>query len=396
MPRLRIIIVALLALVVIGFALTSVVAARVRARQHADWFQGKNLTLAPVVKGLKEPTFVVGSPDQKRLFILERAGRIKVADLEGNLQPAPFLDLSGNTSTSTEQGLLGLAFHPRFSENGYIYVDYTDTSSDVQVVRYTMSAANAPSVDPATARTVMTIKKHSKYHNGGMLAFGADGYLYIAIGDDEASEKAQELTNVYGKILRIDVDSAEPYAIPADNPFVNLPDARGETWVYGLRNPWRFSFDRATGDMWIADVGDAKEEEVDLVPAGTSGQNFGWPFLEGTLCADEQHCHDAGLVPPLVTYGHDMNCAVIGGYAYRGPTATGLTGTYVFGDLCTGGVFALRGTQEQGFSRAELGFQPIKISSFGEDTAGKVFVVDMQGGVIYEIMEGSVPPPRSG
>jgi glucose/arabinose dehydrogenase len=388
MPRLRLLIPAVLALAVMGIVATNVVAARVRARQHADWFEGKNLTLAPVVKGLKEPTLVVGAPDAKRYFVLERAGRIKVADLDGNLQPTPFLDLSATTSTSTEQGMLGLAFHPRYAENGYVYVDYTDNDSTVQIIRYTVSPPTANTVDPATAQTVMAIKKGSKYHNGGTLEFGRDGYLYISIGDDEGSEKAQDLSNIYGKILRVDVDSASPYAIPPDNPFVNRADAKGEIWVYGLRNPWRFSFDRANGDMWIGDVGDAREEEVDLVPSGTSGQNFGFPYLEGDLCMDETHCHDPGLVPPLATYGHDMNCAVMGGYVYRGPTAARLVGTYLFGDLCTGGVFALA---DPSSPRVELGFQPIKISSFGQDSAGDVYVVDMQGGVIYRVMDGSLP-----
>ncbi len=388
MPRLRILIPALLVLAAIGVGLTSVVAARVRARQHADWFEGKNLTLAPVVKGLKEPTLVVGAPDGKRFFILEREGRIKIANQNGELQPTPFLDLSQNTSTSTEQGLLGLAFHPDFGHNGFVYIDYTDNDNTVQIIRYTISPPSANTVDPSTAQTVIAIKKGSKYHNGGTLVFGPDGYLYISIGDDEGSEKAQDLTNIYGKLLRIDLDSAQPYSIPPDNPFVNRPDARGEIWAYGLRNPWRFSFDRANGDLWIADVGDAKQEEVDLVPAGTSGQNFGWPYLEGTLCVEEAHCNDAGLVAPLVTYGHDMTCAVIGGYVYRGPTVAALVGAYVFGDLCTGGVFAMRNASSP---RVELGFQPIKISSFGEDNAGDLYVVDMQGGIIYRVMDGSIP-----
>ena len=392
MPRLRFVIPALIVLAVVGVALTSVVAARVRARQQADWFVSRNLSLAPVVKGLQEPTFVAGSPDGQRYFILERAGRVKVADAKGSLQATPFLDLSQDTSTSTEQGMLGLAFHPNFATNGYLYVDYTDNNNTVQVIRYTVSPPTADHVDPSTAYTVMSIPKGSKYHNGGTLDFGPDGYLYISVGDDEGSEKAQGLDTLFGKILRIDVDSAQPYAIPPDNPFVNQPDARGEIWVYGLRNPWRFSFDRATGDLWIGDVGDARMEEIDLAPAGTSGQNYGWPFVEGTDCMDEGHCHDPRLVAPLVTYGHDMNCAVMGGYVYRGPTATNLTGTYLFGDLCTGGVFALRGTSAAGFSRAELGFQPIKIASFGEDTAGDVYVADMQGGAIYRVMDGSVPP----
>jgi glucose/arabinose dehydrogenase len=238
---------------------------------------------------------------------------------------------------------------------------------------------------------VLALRKGSKFHNGGTLVFGADGYLYVSLGDDLGTESAQDLGSLFGKILRIDVDSGEPYAIPSSNPFASQPGARGEIWVYGFRNPWRFSFDRSNGDLWIGDVGEAKQEEVDLAPAGTSGQNYGWPILEGTMCLREAHCRTDGLVPPLVTYGHDMTCAVTAGYVYRGPTATALTGTYIFGDLCTGGVFALRGSVETGWQRVELGFQPIKISSFGEDPEGEVYVVDLQGGVIYRVMNGSLP-----
>ena len=305
----------LVVVVVGGVVLTNVVMARARALAQADWFVGKNLTLAPVVKGLKEPTFVAGPPDgSKRLFMLEREGRVRVADANGQLRPTPFLDLSENTSTSTEEGMLGLAFHPSFAQNGYVYVDYTAIDASVQIVRYTVSPSQPDQVDPATAQTVMAIHKQSKYHNGGTLAFGPDGYLYISVGDDESSEQAQLLTSVYGKILRIDVDSAQPYAIPPTNPFVNQPGARGEIWSYGFRNPWRFSFDRTTGDMWIGDVGDAKWEEVDFQPASShGGENYGWPMNEGNECVDPEHCHDPGLVAPLVTYGHNMTCAIMGG-----------------------------------------------------------------------------------
>ena len=384
----RLVILGVAEVAIAGIVLAGAVLARARARAQSDWFQGKNLTLAPVVKGLKEPTLVVGPPDgSKRFFVLERAGRVRIADANGQLKPTPFLDLAEDTSTSTEQGLLGLAFHPAFAQNGYVYIDYTAADSTVRIVRYTVTPDHPDQVDPATAQTVMEVRKQSKYHNGGTLEFGADGYLYVSLGDDEQSEKAQDRTSILGKILRIDVDSAEPYAVPPSNPFVNQAGARGEIWSYGFRNPWRFSFDRSTGEMWIGDVGDAKLEEVDF----QGGENYGWPMLEGSECVIAEQCHDPGLVAPLVTYGHDMNCALMGGYVYRGATAPGLVGSYLFGDLCTGGVFTLRGSAEQGWKRLELGFQPIKIDSFGEDPSGDVYVVDMQGGVIYRIMDGAVP-----
>src|ERR1700730_9620084 len=224
MPRFGLVLVGLVVVVAGGVVLTNVVMARARALAQADWFVGKNLTLAPVVKGLKEPTFVAGPPDgSKRLFVLEREGRVRVADANGQLKLTPFLDVSQNTSTSTEEGMLGLAFDPAFAQNGFVYVDYTANDASVQVVRYTVSPGQPDQVDPATAQTGMAIPKQSKYHNGGTLAFGPDGYLYISLGDDEASEQAQLLTSIYGKILRIDVESAQPYAVPPTNPFVSTP-----------------------------------------------------------------------------------------------------------------------------------------------------------------------------
>jgi glucose/arabinose dehydrogenase len=393
MRRVRFLIPGVVVLALVAAVVADLVVTRVRARAQSDWLQGKNLTLAPVLKGLKEPTFAAWPPDgTKRLFVLERGGRVRIADEDGTLHPTPLLDLSDNTSTGTEEGLLGLAFDPAFNQNGYLYIDYTANDASVQITRYTLAPGQPDRIDPSTAFTVMSIPKRSKYHNGGTLAFGPDSYLYISLGDDEASEEAQNVTSIYGKILRIDVSSSEPYAIPPSNPFVGQPGARGEVWSYGLRNPWRFSFDRQTGDMWIADVGDAKWEEVDMQPAAShGGENYGWPYLEGTICVDPEHCHDPQLVAPLVTYGHNMNCAVMGGYVYRGATVAALDGRYLFGDLCTGGVFTLTGDPQQGWKRVELGFNPIKIDSFAEDLTGDVYVVDMQGGVLYRVVDGSVP-----
>jgi glucose/arabinose dehydrogenase len=393
MPRLRTLVPALILLAIIAVVGADLAVTRVRARAQSDWLVGKNLSLAPVVKGLKEPTFVAWLPDGSgRMVVLERAGRIRLADADGTLHPTPVLDLSDNTSTSTEQGLLGLAFDPNFSQNGYLYIDYTANDASVQVVRYTLSPGQPDQVDPSTAFTIMSIPKRSKVHNGGTLLFGPDGYLYISVGDDDAADQAQLLTSIYGKILRVDVDAAQPYAIPPSNPFVDRPGARAEIWSYGFRNPWRFSFDRASSDLWIGDVGDAKWEEVDMQPAGSrGGDNYGWPNFEGSECTMPDHCQDAPFVQPLVTYGHNMNCAVIGGYVYRGPSVAAFAGRYLFGDLCTGGVFTITGDAQHGWNRVEIGFNPIKIDSFAEDPAGDVYVVDMQGGVIYRIAEGSIP-----
>ncbi|MBV9582051.1 MAG: PQQ-dependent sugar dehydrogenase [Chloroflexi bacterium] len=393
MPRLRLIIPVVLVLVVIGAVAADLAVTRARAHAQSDWLVSKNLSLAPVIKGLTEPTLVAWPPDgSNRMFVLERAGRVRVADADGTLHPTPFLDISDNTSTSTEEGLIGLAFDPNYSQNGYMYIDYTANDASVNIVRYTVAPGQPNQVDPSTATTVMSIPKRSKFHNGGTLAFGPDGYLYVSVGDDETSQEAQSVSSIFGKILRIDVDSAQPYAVPPTNPFVDTPGARTEIWSYGFRNPWRFSFDRATGDLWVGDVGDAKWEEVDMQPASShGGENYGWPYYEGAECEFQDHCQDPGLVPPLVTYGHNMTCAIMGGYVYRGANVPAFSGKYLFGDLCTGGVFTMTGDAQQGWTRVELGFSPIKIDSFAEDPAGEVYVVDMQGGVIYRIAAGSMP-----
>jgi glucose/arabinose dehydrogenase len=367
--------------------------------QPADVYISKNLTLSPVVTGLAEPTFVAWPADgSQRAFILERGGLIRIADAKGQLSPMLFLDLSQQISTSNEEGLLGLAFDPGFAQNGYLYVDYTAVDQSVQVVRYTAAAEHPDYVDPATAETVLSVPKRTKYHQAGMLDFGPDGYLYVAVGDDEQSDRAQDLGVLTGKILRLDVDSAQPYAIPPSNPFVGS-EARGEVWDYGLRNPWRFSFDRATGDLWIGDVHHVDEgpggqnnwESVEFQPAGQGGLNFGFP-AHLFRCSDVAHCEADGVTEPVTQYGHQMNCSITGGYVYRGSAIPGLVGAYVFGDLCTGGVFAIRGSSTQPWSKQlELGFQPIKISSFGEDLSGELYVVDIQGGAIYRISEASLP-----
>jgi glucose/arabinose dehydrogenase len=245
----------------------------------------------------------------------------------------------------------------------------------------------------------MNIPKRSKYHQAGMLEFGPDGDLYISVGDDEQSNRSQDLGVLTGKILRLDVDSAQPYVIPPTNPFADT-DARGEIWSYGLRNPWRFSFDRSTGDMWIGDVhhvddgpgSDSNWESVEFQPAGAAGLNYGFPMRATFHCADIASCRPPDVTLPVTQFDHNMKCSITGGYVYRGSAIPALTGAYVFGDLCTGGVFALRGRAPQPWSnQLELGYEPIKISSFGEDPSGELYVADIQGGVIYRITDASLP-----
>jgi len=390
---------------VIGAALVALVVAalvvpRVRARQQAGWLDSDHVTLEPVITGLREPTYVGWPPDGSgRAFVLERGGLIRVAGADGQLQSMPFLDLSQVVSLGTEEGLVGLAFDPNFAQNGHVYVDYTAKDWSINVVRYTASADHPDVVDPATAEVVLNIPKQSEYHQAGMLDFGPDGYLYVSVGDDNQSQRAQDLGVLTGKILRIDVDSGQqPYAIPSTNPFIDS-DARGEIWAYGLRNPWRFSFDRTTGDMWIGDVhhiddgpgSDNNWESVEFQPAGTSGLNYGFPMRATFHCADIASCRPPGVTLPVTQFDHNMRCSITGGYVYRGSAVPGLVGAYIFGDLCTGGIFAVRGSAAQPWSsQLELGYQPIKVSSFGEDPSGEVYVVDLQGGEVYRIADGSL------
>ncbi len=387
--------------VVIGALLSGAVIQRVRAREALpDVFTSRNLTLAPVVRGLTEPVYVVAPPDgTNRMFIVERGGLVRIADSNGELSPKPFLDVTEQLASSNDGGLLGLAFHPRFAENGYVYAAYTALDWSLRVVRYTVAARDPDAADASTAHTILVVPKQSLYDNAGMLAFGPDGYLYIGVGDDQVSEQAQDLGVLTGKILRLDVDSGDPYAIPLSNPFTN-GRGRPEVWAYGLRNPSRFSFDRATGDLWIGDIhhvdegqaGHASWESVEFQPAQSpGGENFGFP-AHFFGCVDVATCQPPGVAGPVVQYDHNMNCSVTGGYVYRGSAVPALFGAYIFGDYCTGGVFAVHGNPNLGWSsRLELGYQPIKISSFGEDAAGELYVADSQGGTIYRATGGSLP-----
>jgi glucose/arabinose dehydrogenase len=283
-----------------------------------------------------------------------------------------------------------------------VYVSYTALDWSLQVVRYSVSADHPDTTDQSSAHLILSVPMHSLYDTGGMLAFGPDGYLYIGVGDDQTSESAQDPRSLTGKILRLDVDSSDPYAIPPTNPVAE--GARAEIWAYGLRNPARFSFDRVNGDLWIGDVHHVDEdsdrggkwESVEFQPAGSSGgENFGSPahFFH---CLDAPNCRPTGVTPPVVGYDHNMNCSVTGGYVYRGTAAPGLAGTYIFGDYCTGGVFAVRGSAESGWSgRLELAYQPIKISSFGEDATGELYVVDSQSGTVFRVTGGALPEPSS-
>jgi glucose/arabinose dehydrogenase len=344
---------------------------------------GAAVRLAPVLDGLDNPDFVTNARDgSHRLFVIEQPGVIRVLSLGASISVV-FLDITDRVLFGGERGLLGLAFHPQFSSNGRVFVDYTRKPDGATVIaEYRVSAAN-PSVADGGETVLLVIPQPFANHNGGMVEFGPDGFLYIAMGDggsgNDPGNRAQNVNDLLGKILRIDVDHSAgglPYSVPADNPFVGVAASRGEIFAYGLRNPFRISFDRATGDLYAGDVGQGAVEEIDIV---RNGGNYGWRIWEGSTCTgnDPNSCSTAGFEFPIAEYGHTGGrCAVIGGYVYRGSAATLPAGSYVYGDLCTGEIFVL----ENGSPRVLLD-SGLSLASFGEDEAGEIYAVSTDGSV---------------
>jgi glucose/arabinose dehydrogenase len=346
------------------------------------------LTARLVVSGLSSPLNLQSAPgDRDRLYVVEQGGRIRIVR-GGQLQSTPFLDLSGRISSGGEQGLLGLAFHPQFATNRRFFVNYTDRAGDTHVSEF--QATSADQADPASERLLLFVAQPFANHNGGGLAFGRDGKLYIGLGDGGSGGdplgNGQSLGTLLGKMLRIDVDSGTPYAIPSDNPFVGSPGALPEIWAYGLRNPFRFSFDRSNGDLYIGDVGQNRVEEIDVHP-GTQpgGQNYGWNRTEGSQCYNPPNgCNRTGITFPVYEYGHGEGCAVTGGVVYRGCRMPDLAGTYFFGDYCSGFVrsFRLVNGQTTDVRDWTAGLSGIdSVTSFGTDADGEVYVVDYDGEV---------------
>jgi glucose/arabinose dehydrogenase len=328
-----------------------------------------------IVSGLQRPVDLQAD-GSGRLFIVEKPGRIRILE-EGQLLDQPFLDITDRVgSDGNEQGLLGLAFHPQYSQNGRFFVNYTNTSGDTEIARFQVSG-DPNSADPDSEVRLLGVDQPYPNHNGGVLAFGPDGYLYAGLGDGGAAGdpqgNAQKTDTLLGKVLRIDVDSAEPYAIPFDNPFGN------EVWAYGLRNPWRMSFDRATGDLYIGDVGQGAWEEIDYLPAGSAGgTNFGWDFREGAH--DYEGGGPDGMVDPVAEYSHpEGGCSVTGGYVYRGAMPE-WNGIYLYGDYCTGLVWGLIRSND-GWQKQLLFDMDVTITSFGQDEAGEVYLVSDTGSV---------------
>lgn len=351
-----------------------------------------NIALEPLPPTFSRPTHVTHAGDGSgRLFVTEQAGQIWVVR-DGNR--TLFLDLLALVGArGNEQGLLSIAFHPRFAETGAFFVNYTDRNGSTVVARYAVDPSNPDQADPSSAQVLLTIEQPAPNHNGGLLKFGPDGYLYIGTGDGGAAGdpwgNGQSLTTMLGKILRIDVDGATPYSVPADNPFVGQTDVRPEIWAWGLRNPWRFAFDRATGDLFIADVGQNEFEEVHFEPADSpGGVNYGWNIMEGEACFRDATCDQAGLDLPAAVYSHTQEpsgCSITGGYVYRGSTFPQLAGAYLYTDYCTGNLWALYRINDA-WQDQVLGRLSINASSFGEDEAGELYLVDREGGGLYRLV----------
>ncbi|NJD58070.1 MAG: PQQ-dependent sugar dehydrogenase [Anaerolineae bacterium] len=342
-----------------------------------------------VVDGLDNPEGLVNAGDGLgRLFIVEQTGLIRIF-IDGKLLPVPFLDLTQKVNCCGEKGLLGLTFHPKFAENGYFYVDYTEKVGSTiytVVARYNVSADSPDQADPGSEIRILHIEQPFQNHKGGQLQFGPDGYLYVGMGDGGSEGdpllNGQSLQTLLGKILRIDVDHGEPYAVPSDNPFV---DGGGlwEIWAYGLRNPWRFSFDKLTGDLYIADVGQDAWEEIDYLPAGSpSGANFGWSYFEGSHPYRGSPPAGAEFVIPVAEYSHDQGNAVIGGYVYRGNDLPAWQGVYLYGDYGSGRVWGLLHLPDGTWLNNQLFDTGRNISSFGVDENGEIYLVDDSGSIL--------------
>lgn len=341
----------------------------------------------PVVSGLERPLFIAQAPgDTGRLFILEQAGRVRIVK-HGALLPTPYLDIHDSVAHGNEQGLLGLAFAPDFATSATFYVYTTDVRGNILLLRYKASSATADTALPASRTKILAFTHPFSNHNGGMLAFGSDGFLYIASGDGgsggDPNHTGQNRNDLLADILRIDVsgDSAG-YGIPLSNPFVTGLNARPEVWAYGLRNPWRFSFDRKTHELWIGDVGQNAWEEIDRLPAHVGGQNLGWNVMEGTHCFEPATgCSTAGKMLPVLDYPHDGGrCSITGGYVYRGTAIPALGGVYLYGDYCDGKVRFYGPNAPTGV--APTGSQ---LLSFGEDNAGELYV-GLENGSVMRIV----------
>lgn len=356
---------------------------------------GTGARLEQIATGLSFPLYLTAPPgDLHRLFIVEKTGAIRIVK-DGALLPTPFLNLGGQVSGGMEQGLLGLAFAPDYATTGRFVVHSTDPAGTTRVSIFQVSG-DPDVADAASERVIFTASQPFDNHNGGQIAFGPDGFLYLGLGDgggaNDPGGRGQDLSEPLGSILRLDVQSGTSYTVPPDNPFVGQANALPEIWSYGLRNPWRFSFDRLTEDLYIADVGQNRSEEIDVAPTATGrgkGVNYGWSIMEGSDCFLGDQCDQTGLTLPVFSYDHSQGCSITGGYVYRGAAIPALQGQYFYGDYCRGWVRSIRYADG---AAGELTDWPTlrpggSVTSFGEDAAGELYVLVAEGGVFRFVPE---------
>ncbi len=354
------------------------------------------IDLETVVDGLTSPLDIATSDGNAgRIYVAEQGGTVRIVD-GGTLLPTPFLDISANITSGGEQGLLGIAFHPHFADDPRVFVDYTDRHGNTVVSSFEVGL-DADAVDPGSERVILEVDQPFSNHNGGSLAFGPDGMLYIGLGDGgsggDPQGNGQRLDTLLAKVLRIDVDVPEgaeaPYTIPDDNPYADGANgALPEIWVSGLRNPWRFRFDAPTGDLWIGDVGQGAWEEIDVVRAGTKGQDFGWNVMEGAHCySPADGCDRTGLTLPVTEYGHSLGCAVIGGVVVRNPATPTLDGRYLFSDDCSGNVWAIDPKGDDLREPTRLLDSGRSISAINVGADGTVYMTDLGSGELLRVVE---------
>lgn len=354
------------------------------------------LAVEPVASGLDQPVYLTAPAGDPRLFIVEQPGRIRVVE-NGKLLDKPFLDIVNKVGSGGERGLLSVAFHLQYRSNGFLFVNYTDKSGDTRIERYTVSA-DRNVADSRSAKLILAIDQPYSNHNGGLNIFGPDGMLYIGMGDGgsrgDPHGNGQNPNVLLGKLLRINVDRGDPYLIPAANPYAR-GGGRGEVWAIGLRNPWRFAFDRVSGLLYIADVGQDRFEEVDVVPMSVAGVNYGWNVMEGASCYRSPGCNQAGLQKPALSYSHEnSNCSVIGGFVYRGQKIPEIQGQYFYSDYCNSWLRSFgfadgKVTDRHEWPVGRLG----SVVSFGEDSQGEIYICTSSGRV-YRIIKTPGNPAR--